>query len=106
MIHLVLAHAHGLHCKHNTRMTMNKFHFNEHKQDTWKCDWLIGHIISIRNLALMGQARGHGVDAGRPEAGGGIDTGRRAGEGATRRETGDGEVGEVERLEGELERER
>ena len=30
-------------------MTMNKFHFNEHKQDTWKCDWLIGHIISIKN---------------------------------------------------------
>ena len=29
-------------------MTMNKFHFNEHKQDTWKCDWLICHIISIR----------------------------------------------------------
>ena len=29
------------------RMTMNKFHFNEHKQDWWKCDWLIGHIISI-----------------------------------------------------------
>ena len=28
-------------------MTMNKFHFNEHKQDTLKCDWLIGHIISI-----------------------------------------------------------
>ena len=26
---------------------MNKFYFNEHKQDTWKCDWLIGHIISI-----------------------------------------------------------
>ena len=26
---------------------MNKFHFNEHKQDWWKCDWLIGHIISI-----------------------------------------------------------
>ena len=42
-----IAHAHGLHCKHHTRMTMNKFHFNEHKQDTWKCDWLIGHIISI-----------------------------------------------------------
>ena len=27
---------------------MNKFHFNEHKQETWKCDWLIGHLISIR----------------------------------------------------------
>ena len=26
---------------------MNKFHFNAHKPDTWKCDWLIGHIISI-----------------------------------------------------------
>ena len=29
---------------------MNKFHFNEHKKDTWKCDWLIGHIISIRHF--------------------------------------------------------
>ena len=27
---------------------MNKFHFTEHKQDTRKHDWLIGHIISIR----------------------------------------------------------
>ena len=26
---------------------MNKFHFNKHKWDTWKCDWFIGHIISI-----------------------------------------------------------
>ena len=26
---------------------MNKCHFNEQKQDAWKCDWLIGHIISI-----------------------------------------------------------
>ena len=26
---------------------MNEFHFNEHKQDTCKCDWLICHIISI-----------------------------------------------------------
>ena len=33
IIHLVIAPAHGLHCKHHTRMTMNKFHFNEHKQD-------------------------------------------------------------------------
>ena len=31
-------------------MTMNKFYFNEHKQDTWKCDWLIGHI----KLAMIG----------------------------------------------------
>ena len=30
---------------------MNKFHLNENKQDTWKCDSLIGHIISI-NLPL------------------------------------------------------
>ena len=29
---------------------MNKFHFNEHKKDTWKCDWLLGHIIFIINL--------------------------------------------------------
>ena len=29
---------------------MNKYHFNEHKQDIWKCDWLIGHIISINWL--------------------------------------------------------
>ena len=28
-------------------MTINKFHFNEHKQYTWKCDWLTCHIISI-----------------------------------------------------------
>ena len=28
-------------------MTVNKFHFNEHKQDTLMCDWLIGHIIFI-----------------------------------------------------------
>ena len=31
-------------------MTMNEFHFNELKQDTGKCDWLIGHIISISNI--------------------------------------------------------
>ena len=30
-------------------MTMNKFHFNELKKDTWKCDWLIGHIIYIND---------------------------------------------------------
>ena len=42
-----LPYAHGLHCKHHTQMTMNKFHFNELKRDTWKCDWLIGYIISI-----------------------------------------------------------
>ena len=47
IIHVVIVYAYELHCKHHTRMTMNKFHFNEHKQDTWKCDWLIGHIISI-----------------------------------------------------------
>ena len=47
IIHLVIAYAHGLHCKHHTRMTMNKFHFNELKQDKWKCDWLIGHVIYI-----------------------------------------------------------
>ena len=29
-------------------MTMNKFYFNEHKRDTWKCDWLICYIVSIR----------------------------------------------------------
>ena len=29
---------------------MNKFHFNEHKQDTWKTNWLLVHIISIINL--------------------------------------------------------
>ena len=28
-------------------MTMNKFHFNENKRDTWKCNWLISHKISI-----------------------------------------------------------
>ena len=31
-------------------MTMNKFYFNEYKQDTLKCDWLIGHIISIKKF--------------------------------------------------------
>ena len=29
------------------RVTMDKFHLNEHKKDTLKCDWLISHIISI-----------------------------------------------------------
>ena len=28
---------------------MNVFDFNEHKRDTWKCDCLIGHLISITN---------------------------------------------------------
>ena len=28
-------------------MIMNKFYFHEHKQDTWKYDWLVGHIISF-----------------------------------------------------------
>ena len=40
-------------------MTMNKFHFNEHKQDTWECDWLIRHIISIKGEGV-GQD-GHGA---------------------------------------------
>ena len=30
-------------------MIMNNFHFNEHAQDTWKCHWLIGHIIFIND---------------------------------------------------------
>ena len=34
-------------------MTMNKYHFNEHKQDTLKCDWLIAHIISISYIVLF-----------------------------------------------------
>ena len=29
---------------------LNKFPYNEHKRDTWKCDWLIGHIIFIKLL--------------------------------------------------------
>ena len=33
-------------------MAMNKFNFNEHKRDTWKCDRLIGHIISINRVIL------------------------------------------------------
>ena len=53
IIHLVIAYAYGLHCKHHTGMTMNKFYFNEHKQDTWKCDCLIGHIISIIKDKLL-----------------------------------------------------
>ena len=44
---LVIAYAHGPHYKHHTIITMNKFHFNKHKQDTWKYDWLIAHIVSI-----------------------------------------------------------
>ena len=31
------------------RMTMNKFHFNKYKKDTWKCNWLICHITFISN---------------------------------------------------------
>ena len=39
---------------------IKKFHFDEHQQDTRKCDWLIGHIISfvvhyndlLHNLAI------------------------------------------------------
>ena len=50
IIHLVIIYAYELHCKHHIGMKMNKFNFNEHKKDTWKCDWLIGHIISITNL--------------------------------------------------------
>ena len=42
----IISYAHGLHCKHYIRMTMNEYHFNEYKQDSWKCYWLIGHIIS------------------------------------------------------------
>ena len=38
-------------------MTMNKFHFNEHKQDSWKCDWLIGHIISIKSFMNLVQMK-------------------------------------------------
>ena len=30
----VIVYAHGLHCTYHTRMMMNKFYFNEHKQDT------------------------------------------------------------------------
>ena len=47
IIDLVIVRAHELHCKHHTRMTINKINFNKLKQDTWKCDWLIGHVISI-----------------------------------------------------------
>ena len=50
IIHLIIAYAHGFYYKHHTRMKLNKFHFNEHKKDRWKCDWLIGHIISIKNM--------------------------------------------------------
>ena len=35
--------------KHHIRITMNKFHFNEHKWDSWKYDWLICYIISIKH---------------------------------------------------------
>ena len=39
-------------------MTMNKYHFNEHKQDTRKCDWLMGHIISIKKReGIVGSER-------------------------------------------------
>ena len=47
MIHLVITNVHMLHYRHDTRMTMNKFYFNEDKQYVWECDWLIGHIRSI-----------------------------------------------------------
>ena len=33
-------------------MIMNKFHFNENKEDIWKCDWLIGHMISITKVKI------------------------------------------------------
>ena len=52
IIQLVIAYAHGLHYKHHIGMTMDKFHFNKHKQDIWECDWLIGHIISIKEICL------------------------------------------------------
>ena len=48
LIHLVIAYAHGLHCKHHIRMTIDKFHFDEYKWDIWKGYWLIGHVISIK----------------------------------------------------------
>ena len=33
IIYLVIVYAHGLHYKYHTRMIMNKFHFNKHKQE-------------------------------------------------------------------------
>ena len=52
-----------------------------------------------------GPAQGRGADVGRPEASSGLGIGQRAGEEVTRRGIGDGEGGEVEWLEWELERE-
>ena len=53
IIHLVIAYAHELHCKHHTRMIMNKVNFNEHRHDIWKCDWFLGYIISINSKVLF-----------------------------------------------------
>ena len=36
-------------------MTMNKYHFNEHKQDTWKCNWLIGIAYMIFGRGFIGE---------------------------------------------------
>ena len=59
IIHLVIAYAHGLHYKYHTQIKMNKYHFNEHKQNTWKCDWLIGHMISISSIIdISGRSNG------------------------------------------------
>ena len=52
VIHLFMVYAHGLHYKHHTRMIINTFHLNEYKCDTWKCDWVIGNIISI-NICMI-----------------------------------------------------
>ena len=44
---------------------MNTFYFNEHKQDTWKCDCLIGYIISINYkgwLVTNAFTQTHGID--------------------------------------------
>ena len=38
---------------------MNKFHFNEHKRDTWKYDWLISHIIYIRSMDVGGYSHNY-----------------------------------------------
>ena len=36
IMYLVIAYAHKLYYKNDNK----KFHFNEYKRDTWKCDWL------------------------------------------------------------------
>ena len=43
-------YAHELQCKYHTRMTINEVHFTKSKKFTWKCNWLIGHIISINDI--------------------------------------------------------